>query len=269
MRRGTNQSRSRDVESHPEKEEDLQADVAKHSPDLTQPPRDPSYWTARCRHFCRSWVSVKPDLIARLGADTAIDVFNKSAAELVDVVDTPQRAISVIQKETGKQTAFLLKIVVARNMKDVVTALTAVVDAPTFEYRQAGAGGAPAEPAHSVAVPVAFLDKAQSECDHTRHATSNTAHGCDAHSGGAKQQVSYGRSRGGWYVRSSGCVPRDLHHGCCCCGDRALAEAAQVHHPQTGASAVQAYSLLQETAGKELSSALAHLSSCTTAAKKC
>ena len=42
------------VESRPEKEEDLQADVAKHSPDLTQPPRDPSHWTARFRHFCRS-----------------------------------------------------------------------------------------------------------------------------------------------------------------------------------------------------------------------
>ena len=32
----------------------------------------------------------------------------------------------------------------------------------------------------TVAVSVAFLDKAKSECDHTRHAASNTAQSCDA-----------------------------------------------------------------------------------------
>ena len=34
-------------------------------------------------------------------------VFNKSEAELVDLVDTLQRGTSVIQKETAKKSAFL------------------------------------------------------------------------------------------------------------------------------------------------------------------
>ena len=36
-----------------QKQEDLQADVAKHSSKLTQPPPDLSNWTARFRHFSR------------------------------------------------------------------------------------------------------------------------------------------------------------------------------------------------------------------------
>ena len=56
-----------------------------------------------------------------------------------------------------------------------------------------------------VDVPIGFLNKAQSECDHTRNATSNAAHSCDSQPVscgsvvGARQQVSgrESRSRGG------------------------------------------------------------------------
>ena len=54
--------------------------------------------------------------------------YNKSEAELVHVMDTLERGVSIIQREMSKNPAFLQDIV-TRNMNNVVTALTAVVDA--------------------------------------------------------------------------------------------------------------------------------------------
>merc|ERR1719414_1143082 len=46
--------------------------------------------------------------------------FSKSEAELLDVVDTLQRAISIIQKEMAKNPAFLQKKIDTRNLNNVV-----------------------------------------------------------------------------------------------------------------------------------------------------
>ena len=115
-----------------------------------------------------------------------------------------------------------------------------------------------------VAVPAAFLDNAQFECDHTRHAASNAAHSCYGQAVCEDPSAQDNRS-----VAETA----DLAEAGTCAqaedvAETALAEATQVRHPETGASAVQAFSLLQETARKELSSALAQLASCITAAKK-
>ena len=48
-------------------------------------------------------------------------------AELVDVMDTLQRAMSIFEKETAKNFAFLQRRIVTRSMNSVVAALTAVV----------------------------------------------------------------------------------------------------------------------------------------------
>ena len=45
--------------------------------------------------------------------------FSKSEAEMVDVVDTLQRAISIIQKEMTKNPAFLRKEIDTQNMNIV------------------------------------------------------------------------------------------------------------------------------------------------------
>ena len=125
--------------------------------------------------------------------------FSKSEAELLDVVDTLQRAISIIQKEMAKNPAFLQKKIDTRNMNNVVGALTAVVDAAAFssvdkeklvalvQSRQSsddddGELSAPAAAtykSHSsdiVDVLNDLLDKAQTELDDTRHAESSAAH---------------------------------------------------------------------------------------------
>merc|ERR1719414_2422993 len=125
--------------------------------------------------------------------------FSKSEAELVDVVDTLQRAISIIQKEMSKNPAFLQKKIDTQNMNNVVAALTAVVDAAAFssvdkqklaalvQSRQSsddddGELSAPAAAAYKshssdiVDVLNDLLDKSQTELDDTRHAESNAAH---------------------------------------------------------------------------------------------
>ena len=95
-------------------------------------------------------------------------------------------------------------------MNDVVAALSAAVDAAAFGFRQAGAGQQSSDDedgelcllaaiynshnCHNVEVPVDFLDKAQSECDHTRHAASNAAHSCDAQAVFEDQSVQDNRS---------------------------------------------------------------------------
>ena len=125
--------------------------------------------------------------------------FSKSESELLDVVDTLQRAISIIQKKKAKNPAFLQKNIDTRNLNNVVAALTAVVDAAAFssvdkqklvalvQSRQSsddddGELSAPAAAtykSHSsdiVDVLNDLLDKAQTELDDTRHAESNAAH---------------------------------------------------------------------------------------------
>ena len=57
---------------------------------------------------------------------------SKSEAELVDVVDTLERAISIIQREMSKNLAFLQKKIDTRNINNVISALAAVIDAAPF-----------------------------------------------------------------------------------------------------------------------------------------
>ena len=49
--------------------------------------------------------------------------FSKSEAELVDVMDTLQHAISIIDKEIAKNTAFLQKEIDTRNTNNARVAL--------------------------------------------------------------------------------------------------------------------------------------------------
>ena len=84
--------------------------------------------------------------------------FSTSEAELVDVVDRLQRAISMLQKEMAKNRVSLQKKIDTRNLKSVVVALTVVIDAAAFfsvdgqklvallQSRQASVGGVCAEP---------------------------------------------------------------------------------------------------------------------------
>eukprot|EP00450_Noctiluca_scintillans_P002421 CAMPEP_0194482150 /NCGR_PEP_ID=MMETSP0253-20130528/4235_1 /TAXON_ID=2966 /ORGANISM="Noctiluca scintillans" /LENGTH=688 /DNA_ID=CAMNT_0039321673 /DNA_START=47 /DNA_END=2116 /DNA_ORIENTATION=+ len=125
--------------------------------------------------------------------------YSRSEAELVDVVDTLERAISIIQREMAKNPAFLQKKIDTRNMNNVISALSAVVDAAAFssadkqklvalvQSRQASDDGdsefsAPAAAAYAshssdiVDVLNDLLDKAQTQLDETRHAESNAAH---------------------------------------------------------------------------------------------
>ena len=55
--------------------------------------------------------------------------YNKSEAELVHVMDTLERSVSIIHREMSKNPAFLQENIVIRNMNNVGTAPTAVVDA--------------------------------------------------------------------------------------------------------------------------------------------
>ena len=50
--------------------------------------------------------------------------FSKSEAELVDVMDTLQRTISIVEKEMAKKLAFLQKEIDTRNTNDATVALT-------------------------------------------------------------------------------------------------------------------------------------------------
>ena len=60
--------------------------------------------------------------------------FSKPEAELVEVVDTFQRAISIIEKEMTEHLAFLQKRIDTRNMSNVVAALTAVIEAAVLSH---------------------------------------------------------------------------------------------------------------------------------------
>ena len=55
--------------------------------------------------------------------------YNKSEAELVHVMDTLERGVSIIHREMSKNPAFLQENIDTRNMNNVMTALIAVVDA--------------------------------------------------------------------------------------------------------------------------------------------
>ena len=124
---------------------------------------------------------------------------SKSEAELVDVVDTLERAISIIQREMSKNPAFLQKKIDTRNINNVISALTAVIDAAPFPSadkqksvalvrgRQASddddseisVPSAAAYVSHSsdiVDVLNDLLDKAEAQLDETRHADLNAAH---------------------------------------------------------------------------------------------
>ena len=125
--------------------------------------------------------------------------FSKSEAELLDVVDTLQCAISIIQKEMAKNPVFLQKKIDTRNLNNVVAALIAVVDAAVFssvdkqklvalvrsrkssddDDGELSAPAAATYKSHSsdiVDVLNELLDKAQTEFDDTRHAESSAAH---------------------------------------------------------------------------------------------
>ena len=58
--------------------------------------------------------------------------FSTSEVELMDVVDTLQRAISILEKEIAQNVASLLKKINMRNLNSVVEVLIAVIDAAAF-----------------------------------------------------------------------------------------------------------------------------------------
>ena len=58
--------------------------------------------------------------------------FSTSDVELMDVVDTLQRAISILEKEIAQNVASLLKKINMRNLNSVVEVLIAVIDAAAF-----------------------------------------------------------------------------------------------------------------------------------------
>ena len=72
---------------------------------------------------------------ARAAREQEAKDFSKSETPLLDVVDSLQRGISVIQKETAK------KKIDTRTINNVVAALTPVVDTTAFECRQPEVGG--------------------------------------------------------------------------------------------------------------------------------
>ena len=84
--------------------------------------------------------------------------FSTSEVELMDAVDTLQRAISILQKKMAKNPASLQKKINTRNLTSVVEAPTVVIDAAAFssvdrqkleallQSRQANVGGVCAEP---------------------------------------------------------------------------------------------------------------------------
>ena len=101
-RRAQNQLRSRAVGSQSGKKKDLEADVAKHSPDLTQPPPDLQDGEIST---LQSVLGALSNQIASLDSELTVEsaVSSKSEAELVDLVDTLQRVTSIIQKETARK----------------------------------------------------------------------------------------------------------------------------------------------------------------------
>ena len=124
-------------------------------------------------------------------------VFHKSEAEHVDLVDTLQRATSIIHKETAKKTAFLRKKVDAPDMttswhlallwsmrqlssfdKQELVALMQSQqssDDDDGEFSLAAATHS-SRSSHTDEVPMDSLGKSQSEFDQSRHAASNAAH---------------------------------------------------------------------------------------------
>ena len=74
--------------------------------------------------------------------------YSKSESELVDVVDTLERAISIIQREMAKNPAFLQKKIDTRNVNNVYgSTLCSGGCRSLFECRQAEVGGAGSEQA--------------------------------------------------------------------------------------------------------------------------
>ena len=107
-------------------------------------------------------------------------------------MDVLQRATSVTEKKTCKKTPFLQHErrrgsshcggrCVSFRVSTSGSALTQSQQS-SDDYDGELSVAAATYNGHSsqpVAVPVAFLDTAHSECDHTRHAASNAAHSCD------------------------------------------------------------------------------------------
>ena len=89
----------------------------------------------------RSHCRIRKLTAARAVREQEAKDFSKSETPLLDVVDTLQRGISVIQKEMAKNTAFLQKKIDTRTINNVVAALTPVVDTTAFECRQPEVGG--------------------------------------------------------------------------------------------------------------------------------
>ena len=69
---------------------------------------------------------------ATVGRGKEAKDYSQSEAELVDVVGTLERAFSIIQRGMSKNPAFLQKKIETRNIINVISALTAVIDAAVF-----------------------------------------------------------------------------------------------------------------------------------------
>ena len=61
--------------------------------------------------------------------------FNKSEADMIDVMDTLQRVISIIEKEIAKNPAFMQKGIDTRNTNNATVALITKVDFNVNSHR--------------------------------------------------------------------------------------------------------------------------------------
>jgi chromosome segregation ATPase len=123
--------------------------------------------------------------------------FAASEEELVGVIDTLQRAIEILEREMAKNPAFLQKKVDLTNINNVVSAISAVVDAASLSSSDTkrlmsfvqdesgdddddlGAPKAAVYKSHSsdiIDVLTNLLTKAQTQLDAARKAETNAAH---------------------------------------------------------------------------------------------
>jgi len=69
---------------------------------------------------------------ATVGRGKEAKDYSQSEAELVDVVGTLERAFSIIQREMSRNLVFVQKKIETRNIINVISVPTAVIDAVVF-----------------------------------------------------------------------------------------------------------------------------------------
>jgi len=161
------------------------------------------------------------ELTAELGIDesdlkAAVDIRTKEASvfassekELVDTVDTLERAIRIIETEMKKGGASMLQM---KNADDLVQVLTTMVDASAISSADASRltafiqssgsdedAGAPAGSvyeSHSgniVDTLSSLLEKAQTQLEDTRNTETSNQHNFDRMRQGLEDEISYGK----------------------------------------------------------------------------